>query len=90
MGYDGSMSETEHEPNPDQQGDIDSRRDLAEHERPEAGLISDEELPEDVRPSDDNPLAKDPDDDEESSGGPGAKPGKVEGMPDMGDPGAPA
>lgn len=90
MGYDGSMSETEKEPNPDQQGNVDdSRRDLAEHEQPEAGLISDEELPQDLQPSDDNPLAKNPGEDEEPSGA-GPTPDKVEGMPDMGDPGAPA
>jgi hypothetical protein len=50
----------------------DAERDLAEHERPEKGLISDEELPEDLRPSDDNPLAKDPEeqDDGEEPGAP--------------------
>lgn len=43
----------------------DSRRDLADHEQPEVGLVADEDLPEDLQPSDDNPLAKDPDDSEE-------------------------
>ena len=84
------MSESEHEPNPDQQGDTDSTKDLAKHERPERGLIPDEDLPDDLRPSDDNPLAKDPDDSEEPSGGPAAGADKVAGMPDVGDPGAPA
>ncbi|HEU4513065.1 MAG TPA: hypothetical protein VFR87_08165 [Nocardioidaceae bacterium] len=69
----------------------DAEKDLAEHERPEKGLISDEELPEDLQPTDDNPLAKDPDDgDESTQGGPAGSAGTVEGMPDMGNPGAPA
>jgi hypothetical protein len=50
------------------------------------GLIPDEDLPEDLQPTDDNPLAKDPDDEDGTEdAGPG---GKVEGMPDMGQPGA--
>jgi hypothetical protein len=52
----------------------------------EVGLIRDEDLPEDLQPTDDNPLAQDPDesgaDDDEA-----AESKKVEGMPDMGDPG---
>jgi hypothetical protein len=51
----------------------------------EVGLIPDEDLPEDLRPSDENPLAQDPDD---SGDDEDAAPGKVEGMPDMGDPGS--
>jgi hypothetical protein len=40
-----------------------------EHETPEVGLIPDEDLPEDLQPTDDNPLAKPPsDDDDEDSG----------------------
>lgn len=61
-------------------------------ETPEVGLVADEELPVDLRPSEDNPLAQDPDDTDGAAdrgdagdGGP-----KVEGMPDVGDPGAPA
>lgn len=88
-GYHAGMSEPEHEPTPGRQPS-DADRDLAEHERPDVGLISDEELPEDLRPSDDNPLAKDPDDsDGKDSGGPAPSPDRVEGMPDMGNPGAP-
>ncbi|HSE09922.1 MAG TPA: hypothetical protein VLB29_14755 [Nocardioidaceae bacterium] len=75
------MSTNDTEPTPDERPD--ANRDLAEHERPEKGLIGDEDLPEDLRPTDDNPLAKNPgeDDGEEGSGTP-----KVEGMPDMGGP----
>lgn len=56
------------------------------HEPPDQGLISDEELPEDLRPTDDNPLAKDPGDEDDATG---QKPenAKVEGMPDLGSPG---
>jgi hypothetical protein len=47
------------------------------------GGISDEDLPEDVRPSDDNPLAKNPDDLEDAElGGDSAKP---HGAPDLGE-----
>lgn len=60
------MTENQHEPRPGQQPS-DAERDLAEHERPERGLIADEDLPDDVRPGDDNPLAKDPDEDEQPS-----------------------
>jgi hypothetical protein len=35
---------------------------------PETGLIADEELPEDLQPTDDNPLAQDPDEQEEQPG----------------------
>jgi hypothetical protein len=59
----------------------------SENETPATGLVSDEQLPEDLQP-DKNPLARDPDDpgqDDESSDGSGPK---VEGMPDMGEPGA--
>jgi hypothetical protein len=38
--------------------------------------ISDEQLPEDLRPTDDNPLAKAPDDEE---------PAKIHGTPDLGE-----
>ena len=50
----------------------------------EVGLIPDEDLPEDLQPTDDNPLAQDP---SESDDDEGDAP-KVEGMPDMGDPGS--
>jgi hypothetical protein len=59
-----------------------------EHETPDVGLISDEDLPEDLQPTEDNPLAQDPDTDEPGKKGdaaPGAK--RVEGMPDAGEPG---
>ena len=83
------MDETQNGTGPGTGGTSDAERDLAEHERPEAGLISDEELPEDLQPTDDNPLAKNPgDDDEKNDEGAGGP--KVEGMPDMGSPGAPA
>jgi len=85
------MTENQNEPDPGRRPS-DAERDLAEHERPDVGLIADEDLPEDLQPTDDNPLAKNPGDDEDEGGdqGPGGGPGKVEGMPDMGDPGAPA
>jgi hypothetical protein len=94
------MSETEHEP---QKGTTDAERDLAEHERPkheepghgpggheppDVGLIADEDLPEDLRPADDNPLAKNPGEDDERDSGLSAP--QAEGMPDPGNPGAPA
>jgi hypothetical protein len=80
------MSESEHGPDPGQHAK-DAERDLAEHERPEVGLIADEDLPEDLRPTEDNPLAQDPDDEDRDDGRSGGTPGKVEGVPDMGDPG---
>lgn len=49
---------------------------------PEVGLIADEDLPEDLQPTDDNPLAQDPEDQD----GDEEKPEKVEGMPDVGNP----
>ncbi|MGZ5418412.1 MAG: hypothetical protein ACXWDI_14665 [Nocardioides sp.] len=52
----------------------------------EVGLIPDEDLPEDLQPTDDNPLAQDPSD--AADGAEGAEPKQVEGMPDMGDSGA--
>lgn len=62
-----------------------------DRETPEVGLIADEELPEDLQPTEDNPLAQDPDEsDDATDAGPGAGPGgdekSVEGMPDMGSP----
>lgn len=78
----------------------DGRDDRAEHaqdpeqaqqrETPEVGLIGDDELPEDLQPTEDNPLAQDPAESDTSGDGPG-KDGntKVEGMPDVGSPGAP-
>jgi hypothetical protein len=48
------MSETSNEPtNPDD-----------ERETPDVGLIADEELPEDLQPTEDNPLAQDPPEDQ--------------------------
>lgn len=85
-GYDASMSESDHEPTTGNSTG-DAERDLAEHERPDVGLIGDEDLPEDLRPTDDNPLAKAPGEDEDEKD---SSTGKVGGMPDMGDPGAPA
>ena len=52
------MSETSNETsNPDN-----------ERETPEVGLIADEELPKDLQPTDDNPLAQDPPDDQDEDG----------------------
>lgn len=82
-GYDVAMTESENHP-------TDAERDLAEHERPDVGLIGDEDLPEDLRPTEDNPLAKDPGDDGDADDGGDAAADKAPGMPDMGDPGAPA
>ena len=94
------MSETQNGPEPGQQPQTDAERDIAEHERPQperaereqpdVGLISDEELPEDLQPTDDNPLAKNPGDEDDETKDQGVGGPKVEGMPDMGDPGAPA
>jgi hypothetical protein len=53
-------------------------------EKPEVGLIPDEDLPEDLQP-DKNPLAADPED--ESAGGSGSDEPRVDGLPDMGQPG---
>jgi hypothetical protein len=78
------MSETTNEP--DETGQSDESV-----EAPETGMIADEELPEDLQP-DKNPLARNPDEesgagdpsgDDSTGGGP-----QVDGMPDMGDPGA--
>ncbi|MEO5709281.1 MAG: hypothetical protein ABIQ59_05625 [Nocardioidaceae bacterium] len=58
-----------------------------EHEKPDVGLIPDEDLPEDLQP-DKNPLAADPDDESSDDGsGDGSGEPKVDGMPDMGQPG---
>jgi hypothetical protein len=54
------MTENQDQPRPQDGGAGDAERDLAEHERPDVGLIADEDLPEDLQPTDDNPLAKDP------------------------------
>jgi hypothetical protein len=87
-GTTSSMTDRPSTPDPAQGGPEDAQRDLAEHERPEVGLIADEDLPEDLQPTDDNPLAKDPGEDEDDSRETSEP--KVEGMPDMGGPGAPA
>ena len=84
-GYDGRMTENQKQPGDDP---LAGNKDLAEHERPDVGLVGDEDLPEDLRPTDDNPLAQDPDDGGDADRGESAR--KVEGMPDMGDPGTPA
>jgi hypothetical protein len=55
-------------------------------EPPENGLISDEQLPEDLQPAK-NPLARDPGDEDDSDESGGPSEAKVEGMPDMGQPG---
>ncbi len=60
--------------------------DASSERDPEPG-ITDDQLPEDLRPSDDNPLAKNPGEDDDAdgaTGGPTAE--KLEGMPDAGPP----
>jgi hypothetical protein len=56
-------------------------------EEPEVGLIADEDLPEDLQPTDDNPLAQDPDQQDDTDDGSSKDAEKVDGMPDMGEPG---
>jgi hypothetical protein len=73
-------------PSPDLPGDGTDSAKQSGDDAPDVGLISDEELPEDLQPTDDNPLARDPDDDEGNDGDTGS--GRVEGMPDAGQPGA--
>jgi hypothetical protein len=48
--------------------------------------IRDEDLPEDLQPTDDNPLAQNPDDQDEQEDGDTGETSQVEGMPDMGNP----
>ncbi len=56
-------------------------------ETPDVGLISDEQLPDDLQPEK-NPLARAPEEEPDSEGDSGDPSAKVEGMPDMGEPGA--
>ncbi len=49
---------------------------------PETGLVADGDLPEELQPSEANPLAQQP---EEQADGEGEEP-KVDGMPDVGQP----
>ena len=62
-----------------------------ERETPDVGLVPDEDLPEDLQPTDDNPLAQTPsqtDDADADNGGDGPSgEQKVDGLPDMGEPG---
>ena len=60
-----------------------------ERETPDVGLISDEELPEDLQPTDDNPLAQAPSETDggDDDGAPSEEQ-KVDGLPDMGEPSA--
>ncbi|HVH93498.1 MAG TPA: hypothetical protein VM688_01115 [Nocardioidaceae bacterium] len=55
-------------------------------EPPENGLISDEQLPDDLQPAK-NPLARNPGDEDDSDESGEPTDAKVEGMPDMGQPG---
>ncbi|CAN5334406.1 hypothetical protein BH18ACT9_BH18ACT9_20370 [soil metagenome] len=71
-----SESGNEHEPAEQASGDNQTRED------PEIGLIADEDLPEELRPDDDNPLAQQPEEQDSSDEEP-----RAEGMPDMGQPG---
>ena len=56
-----------------------------ERKTPEVG-IRDEDLPEDLQPTDDNPLAQTPEQQDEAKKD--QEPAKVEGMPDLGNPGS--
>lgn len=56
-------------------------------ETPDVGLISDEQLPDDLQPEK-NPLARAPGEEPDSEGESEDPSAKVEGMPDMGQPGA--
>ena len=76
-GYDVPMSESSNE---------QTGQDDAPTETPDVGLIADEQLPEDLQPKK-NPLAADPDDESDGPGDSGSEP-QVDGMPDMGQPGA--
>ena len=53
---------------------------------PDVGLIADEDLPEDLQPTDDNPLAQDPDV-REAKEKEAEDPPKADDLPDMGEPG---
>jgi hypothetical protein len=98
-GYDGRMSQSPSEPEssdvPSDSDSDDTTQPPDDHtgagapgdrETPDVGLVSDEQLPEDLQPGK-NPLAKDPDDDTEEGSASAESPDKVEGMPDMGNPG---
>ena len=71
-GYQGSMSES----TPDNESGTTK-------DSPAQGLISDEQLPDDLRP-DKNPMAEEPDDDADGDSGPG---GPATGGPDSSQPG---
>ena len=74
MGYDDDMSESQNESGTSQPSS-------------EQGLISDEQLPDDLRP-DKNPMARDPDDDsDEAESSTGPADASTGGAPDMGEPG---
>ncbi len=76
-GYDVPMSESSNERTGQDDGTT---------ETPEVGLIADEQLPEDLQPEK-NPLAADPDDEPDDGG---SEEPQVDGLPDMGQPGAQA
>jgi hypothetical protein len=78
-GYVGRMTESTNGPEQTDDGAD------ASGETPDIGLVPDEDLPEDLQPTDDNPLAQDPD--ESGDDEPDPSTAKVEGMPDAGDPG---
>ena len=82
-GYDGRMSESSNESGGSSNEQTGSAE---EHETPEVGLVPDEELPEDLQPKE-NPLAADPDDASDGPGDASSEP-QVDGMPDLGQPGA--
>ena len=67
--------------------DSSSERTADATETPEVGLIPDEDLPEDLQPAK-NPLAADPDDESGDESGDDCDEPRVEGMPDLGQPGA--
>ncbi len=63
----------------------DSSEPSESSEAPEVGLVADEDLPRELRADDDNPLAQDPDAEDDAEDAPEEV--EVEGMPDMGQPG---
>jgi hypothetical protein len=67
----------------------ESSNERPDREEPEVGLVADEDLPEDLQPTDDNPLAQDPEDREKAEAEKADNSPKVEGMPDMKEPGTP-
>jgi hypothetical protein len=79
------MSETTNEP--DESSGPAGSGGSGDAEAPEPGVIADEQLPDDLNPEK-NPLARNPDEESEDDSPETGGTDKVEGMPDMGQPGA--